>query len=788
MKNKIVLCLMAIIGMLGGAKCNAQASVSHGNNKELIITQNGATDYVIVQPESPTGVDKFAVKELAQFLMAATGVDFKIVTISEAAKYDRKIFVGIGPANTSRDLEGMEDQDSVCESSGSNVYLYGKGIHGNLYAVYDFLEGTVGYRWFSAFAKPYIPKNDQLIITPFKKKVHLDFKYRDMYSDPFFLRPEALLFLYRNKLNMGLESKMPKGSGVEDQLKYIYPRTHTFFCYLPPRETPLQGRGINPPLKSLKNKNYFTTNPEFFSMDANGKRVEALQLCFANKELRKELTANIEANIQVQGGKGIVDLTCNDIPGRLCYCPDCVKIEEDLGCSGGPLFDYLIELCGYLKEKYPEVMVRTFAYRKDQSQKPPKVEKLPGNLLIIFVPVDDNVTQDWNHPSNTETRHDLERWCKICQNVWVWYYISYEYIPFCNTQRLVNDIRLMKKLGVQGLFLQVTTPTLDQGFTELQTYMMLKLSQSTEQESEALIYEFMNFQYGKAASAMRHYHNDLEECRKDIQDFVLYSAPIALFRYLTAGNLFRWEQNFDEMEQLTKDDPAKRNNVLATRLPLDLAVLQNWQKVKKEHPDYFKNAKHFEERVRSTYDRLLKDHVSPSLAPNGQNLRKNFYDGLDAIMIFAENPGKPLSAKFIGIPEDMIKRAVPGRKRIKDADAAFGITAVSVSGMPFKFGFYDTCGKKFVLERAIQASEIKADAYELYKLGTVVLTPDCKVWLSDWNVTANLANFYEPGSADKWDIYVSLKFEGPSYSKDSGVKEDRVLCDQIVLIKVSEQK
>jgi len=525
-------------------------------------------------------------------------------------------------------------------------------------------------------------------------------------------------------------------------------------------------------------------------MDANGKRVETLQLCFSNKELRKELTANVEANIQEQGGKGIVDLTCNDIPGQFCHCRDCAKLEEKLGCSGGPLFDYLLELCGYLKDKYPEVMVRTFAYRKDQSQKPPKLERLPGNLLIRFAPIDDNFSKDWTDPSNLETLRDLERWCEICPNVWVWYYLFYEHFPFAGTERVVNDMRLMKKIGVRGLFIQIDSFTLDQGFTELETYLILKLSQSVGQDPQALISEFLDFQYGKAASVMRQYHSDLEKCRKEMQDFTTYNSSIGQFRYLSADNLFRWQKSFDEMEQLTRDDSTRRFNVLATRLPLDLAVLQNWQKARKKYPDYFRDAKLYEGRVRAMYDSLLEKHVSKSLAPFGENLRKNFYASLDAIMIFAENPGKPLPSQFAGIPEERIKRCVPAGKRIKDADAAFGLTAVSRSETPFQFGFYDRSGKKFVMKRVLQAAEIQPDAYELYKLGRVELTQDCIVWFaaSGWAVTANLANFYEPGTADKWDVYASMKFEGPTYSKDPGVKEDRVLCDQVVLIKADGQK
>lgn len=804
MKRLIVLCVMVLfLGMEG----SAQEAEKVRPSGELALTNGGKTEYVVVTLDNPGDVDAFAIKELTSALMEASGADFKSVPYTDAAKYAKRIFVGVGPSGTNCELDAMQDQDSVCESSAADVYLYGKGIHGNLYAVYDFLEGSIGCRWFSAFAKPYIPKHEQLRLAPFKKMTRLDFKFRSQWAESFYNapRPEAPLFLYRNKLNMGMDEKLPKTSGVVDEMKVIQPATHSLSCYMPPREIALPG--FNPPLKSLKNKNYFTTNPEFFSLDATGKRVETLQVCFSNKALRKELTANIEANIQAQGGKVIVDITQNDHAGHFCYCADCAKLEEKLGCNGGPLYDYIIELCCYLKDKYPDVTVRTYAYNVGQGQEPPKkVDKLPDNLLVFFAPVSGNWSQDWNHPSNIKDRQDLEGWSRICRNVWVWYYVGFEdYVPFCNTQRLVSDMRLMKKLGVQGLFNQYANIyQYELGFTELQSYMMLKLSQNVSQETDLLISGFMNFQYGKAATVMRQYHDYLEKCRneKDM-GYVGSDYSISMFPYLTAANLLRWEQSFDEMEQLTKDDPARLFNVRMTRCPLDLVVLDKWENVKKKYPDYFKDAKVFENRVRSTYDRVLKTHVSNERAQRSVNYMKRAYAKLDAkianlaseAIVELEPPGgKAIPAQFAGILKEKIRRVIPTNadskqyKNVSDPDAAFGVATKSVPMNPFPMGFYDSYGRKHGVQRSVQLSEIKAGGYQIYKLGSVKLTVACGVWIADWQARADLKQFYDESGNNQWDVYVSLKFEGPMYTGNTNATENRAFIDQVILIKVDNVK
>jgi hypothetical protein len=366
-------------------------------------------------------------------------------------------------------------------------------------------------------------------------------------------------------------------------------------------------------------------------------------------------------------------------------------------------------------------------------------------------------------------------------------------------------MRLMKKLGVQGIFNQYAEIyQYELGFTELQAYMMLKLSQNVSQDTDLLIAEFMNLQYGKAASAMRQYHDDLEKCRngKDL-GYVGYGYSIPMFPYLTAANLLRWEQSFVEMEQLTKDDPVRLFNVRMTRCPLDLVVLDKWQKVMKKYPDYFKDAKIFENRVRSTYDRVLATHVSPDRAKRSENYMKRVYAKLDAkianlaseTIVELEPPGgKAIPAQFAAIPKEKIRRVIPKNadskqyKNISDPDAAFGVATKSVSMNPFPMGFYDSYGRKHGVQRSVQLSEIKAGGYQIYKLGTVELTVACRVWIADWQAGAGLEQFYDEGGNNKWDVYVSLKFEGPMYPGNTSATENRVFIDQVILIKTDDVK
>ena len=95
------------------------------------------------------------IEELAAFLKQATGAPFEVAPADRVKGSRKRLFVGLSaPALEilgKGPLAGMQDQEHVVRNVDSDVFLYGQGPHGNLYAVYDFLETSVGCRWYSAF-------------------------------------------------------------------------------------------------------------------------------------------------------------------------------------------------------------------------------------------------------------------------------------------------------------------------------------------------------------------------------------------------------------------------------------------------------------------------------------------------------------------------------------------------------------------------------------------------------------------------------------------------------------
>ena len=120
---------------------------------ELHLAQDGTTAYQAVKAERPSPVDEYAVTALADFLLQRTGAAFPVVAPDQAVPKRPHLFIGLSQPMLARvgtdPLARLADQQHVVRSVGSDVVPYGKGMHGNLYAVVDFMDRTLGRRWYS---------------------------------------------------------------------------------------------------------------------------------------------------------------------------------------------------------------------------------------------------------------------------------------------------------------------------------------------------------------------------------------------------------------------------------------------------------------------------------------------------------------------------------------------------------------------------------------------------------------------------------------------------------------
>ncbi|MBT3380220.1 MAG: DUF4838 domain-containing protein [Lentisphaerae bacterium] len=771
----------------------------------LSIATNGSTTYRVVTPADPSSVDTYALLTLTNYLTQVTGADFPVVAPGQAIDGSPSIFVGLsGPACThlgSDPLAGLDDQEHVSRTIGANMFLYGKGVHGNLHAVMEFLENSLGWRWYSVYEKPVIPSRPTVTLAPFNRKRGFSFASREVG-----LR-HSLDFYYQNGMNMGFDrqARKRKRHNIEanEGIISFMPNpvfVHSLHRYIPPDPDNRYGKAFD----WLERRNYFETNPEYFSVGRGGQRVKNRQLCFGNPALRKELTRNILKHISIDGENIIVTLDACDTPDSFCYCDACKALESKYGGRGGPIYDYLFELCDLLKTKHPGVMVKTLAYRRSQTQKPPVLaegQKLPDNLIISFAPIEDCYFADWTHPDPRiqETYSDLKAWGKITTHLWAWMYPNPwgtgDAMPVGNVRRVINNMRLMADAGVEGVFTDHNGFLDRAGWSELQSYLLYKLMQDVNCDTDALIEQFTDHQYGPAAFLVRQYLEELEAGRQAMTvlppgvGYRSSNYDKGTFPYLTVENIHRWQTLFDRMETQAGEQAERLQNIRALRRELDFATLWRWFDLQKAYPEYFKDHTVHAERIAAANKAKAPAGMTPR--PLGEGPLKDFL-----AIIKGGGKSKPLPPEFATLDPSLVKQAIPrnygrgGEKTVEDAEAAYGYAAtVHNPDMPFRLGFYQwesrhppkgTHGARLSLEH----SDIIPGAYRLYKLGKITITPDSWIWFSakSWGTRLEVGSrIYEPGEDNLWTAYVSLKLNGPSYGGKA--EEDQVLCDRIILVR-----
>lgn len=732
----------------------------------LRLVENSKSDYVIILPDHPSIRITLAAEELQKYLKKSTGVDLK---------------TGIGEKSVILEIvKDLQLDESRVFSEGNRLHLQGGDDWGVLYAVYAFLERELGIRWFTPYGDEQVPKHPSLILEKVDYREKPAYKIRSLMCDNYYKNECSPSFFLRNRQNMGASAFLRK-YGKHNLLS---PAAHTLFAYIPPKKG-----AYAEPFRFEETKYYFANHPEYYSMNASGQRVLSLQLCFSNRDLRSELTKRVLEQIRKHPECDVFSVAAMDQPGGVCHCPGCKKLVEKYQAECGPLIDFLIELAHEVKKVNPEAKISTLAYRREQSEKPPVIEgKLPDNLVIVFAPIDNDFSKTMTHKNNMGTYNNLKGWTKIASEVWLWYYTY----GMGMSEVSAIDTRLMYEAGATGTFYEHGGNIFTgQTFGDMRTWLLLQQFRNPEADLEALRKEFCDALYGAASADMIGYIRSHEKVRRDTSAYCTFCTGITVL--FTPEQIMEWNTRFDRMEKAVSADPFRLDNVRTARIDLDLATLEKYLSIQKKFPGALPSQETIAQRVRTSVEKSLALRV-PEKFPDVRALwRKRVLPQLDDLMIYAAVEPKALDQRFARIPPEKIRqryaKALGGQCGFeKQPDAAFGQAIYDHKAdvqLPFTCGFYDQVNKKFVLDRKIMQNEIIPDKYHLYKIGEAAITPSCTVWtMNSWRANIELGSLYIPGEGPntKYEVWISLKFEGKGYHPESKATQNRVWFDRVVVI------
>ena len=751
-----------------------------------LALSSGAFPYTVVVPDELAETDRFLLADFTNLLAQASGGEVAVSPFSSRPE-SKRLFFGIGPGD---DAAPLADRERRIVTKGDDIHLYGGGTNGMRYAAYDFLVNDVGFRFFDARGGMRVPDARVFAMPPTDRRRSHDFADRKISCLGRYVVPHSALFLFRQGLNISDVEHVLKRDGLgpaAGDFSTPWPSDASLMEFLPRNAGVANIGWIKKTCGDMEKE-----HPEYFTLDDKGQRVFGHQRCLSNPDCRKLLKERYFRRLGELKRPSYVDLSAGDTPGRFCNCPGCLALEKKYGSNAGPLVDVLLEFAPEAAKLYPQHCLMTLAYRKEQTQHPPKnVTKMPDNFVVDFAPIDDDFSKDWTHPTNAATYADLKTWCRLAKKVLVWYYPN-PYggdltPPLGNVERLVNDIRLMKEAGVTGAYFEhnvgVTAMT---GFTELQTYVMMRLFDDVTLDAKTLVDEFIDFEYGAAAVGVRKYLAKLEELRKTTELGFPWDASLAYYTYLAPERLDKWEQAFDILEKKVADDPVRLHNLRRLRINLDFAALQVCRRPA------------LAGRIREIVREVCADCFSPKYADKAKAFAKGVEESLLLMEIQCGASAKPLPEEiFGGIPADRLYATLPrsytGGRR-DDPDAAFGVAVVfdgvkkpQAMKLPFVSHLETVLPRPTysgVLGRGVDKDNLgPRGQYRFYEMGSATVTEDCFVELNTWWFQAKIGGAYKEGSFNKVKIYASLKFQGPAFYPEESDKPNLVFCDRVVVVR-----
>ena len=701
MKKNIILCLLSAASLLGAAD-------------------------IRYEKEADKAV-QFAAKDMARCLSAVSGEKYSVQPGGQAVRGDIVL-------NTDSTLKSQEWK---FQNKNGILTISGSSSPGIVYGIYTFLEKYAGCFW-PAPDTEILPKQPGWKLPAINETGRPAFLRREMYVG---YDSMDSVWRLRNKENHRAAYGINILSGKPHEC-------HTFNTYA----------------KAIK-------DPSLFGVTPNGGKCHTL--CMTNPKVReivlKQLIEYIEADRKARKGQPaytfpqIYDISQPDgASGAECWCENCRKLAEAEGSYAGPTIAFMNYLGNGIKDKYPEILLRTYAY--SYTMKPPKKIKAADNVLIRFC--DSHVFKPL--VPGTPNGRDLETWGKHAVKKAVWsYWRIYKgnLFPFVRPRKDISDeFRFCKREGVSTYIAEDENP-LSRSFAMQQHWLMLKMLDDPSQDIFKLNEKFFAAYYGKAAAPMLKYLDYLEKRQNEQRT------------HLDREFFEKVNSWLDEAEKLAEGDRRSLIHIGWERVIIDRTMFQNLTELMKQgyRPDLKKTVVRFKEN---------RHRVLSHWSPLGRNLKKLLAVADQEADLYSHYPVK-IPEQFDGCEViDMHWTQLNGQA-VKDPDAVCGTARFNPKyrhkSAVYDIGFYNSkrqSGNGIQFGREDFPQDEK---FHLYKLGkTLIMAPVYIRYDGTWNFRQWLSTIGLLGEVR--EIWVSMKFTGPLYVKGSK-QPNRVLFDRVLLVK-----
>ncbi len=496
----------------------------------ILYNQTGQNTLIVVSPSASTSN---AAQELA--LLLGKSIKGEVVIQSSITENHPAIILEIHSLEYS--FDPLKPGNTRYFAKEGNVHISGSDSLHLYYAVYDFLEKEIGYRWLD-------PETDFIpLLKEIKVNRNLEYSYtpdvatRTVHARSFYENPK---FALKHKVtNSAFPYYTPKA------------RVHTFHRFLPRDQ-------------------YMDKHPEYFAL-RKGRRIST-QLCLTNSQVLQIIIDSVQAHFK-RNPEALVVSVSQDDNSQYCMCESCKYSDQQYGGPGGTMIHFVNQVA----TEFPDKIISTLAYqytRKPGSVKPAK------NVLVTLCSIECDrsgpITQNC-----TQFADDMNDWNKLDATLRIWDYTTQFtnfLAPFPNLRTLQPNIQFFRNNQTKWIFEQHSHHPSD--LFDFRVYLTAKLLWNPDLDVDSLMTDFSKHYYESAHEFIMAYINSVHDALDEDEDFFLYlyGDPSQAFNsFLHPNRLTEYMKYFTQAESASDNEQVKKRVHMA-RIGLDYAVLEAYRK------------------------------------------------------------------------------------------------------------------------------------------------------------------------------------------------------------------
>jgi len=450
----------------------------------------------------------------------------------------RKLFPGINWAK-------LGEEEVLIQEKGDYLLVSGGRNRGTLYAVNRLLY-KLGVRTWTPWARD-VPNKPRLVIGAVNERSIPAFESRDSYWFHSFDQDWAV-----QNYDNGANTRVDLNHGGKIEYGGF---VHTYYPLVPPEK-------------------YFGPHPEWYSL-IDGKRTTVdAQLCTTNPELRDFVVEQVRQLIRSNPKVRIVSVSQNDC-FRPCQCDKCRALVKEQGSESALVLDLANYVAEKIEKEFPLVAIDTLAYQ--WSRHAPKSMKPRPNVIVRLCSIECNFAFPLDGPPNDAFARDVQDWERLTNRLYIWDYCT-DFANYTEPQpdyfTFGKTLKFLAHHGAKGLFEEGAYQSTGADMAELKAWVLAQLMWNPDQDSDALVSEFVSGYYGKAASPILQYLKFMQQ--KATSWHLSFASPVSA-SFLGYETMVQAEKFMQAAERLASNDPEKLWRVEQAHLAVQYVFLARWQ-------------------------------------------------------------------------------------------------------------------------------------------------------------------------------------------------------------------